>query len=79
MQCVSMIRLEYNDWAEQFGFWQTLAFSRPSVESLIRKSFASSRPPPKVVQDAPSEVLCSADVEAYKRDSSVVAIAVLES
>ena len=66
---VSMIHLECNEWAELFRFWQTLAFSSPSVESLRRNFFASLRPPPKEVQDALSEVPCFADVEASKRKS----------
>ena len=67
MQGVSMVRFEYNDWAELFRLWQTAAFSRPSVESLRRKFFVSPRPPPKEVQDALSEVLCFADLEASTR------------
>ena len=64
MQRASMVRLEYNDWAELFRLWQTPAFSRPCVESLRRKFFASVRPPPKEVSDALGDVLCFADVEA---------------
>ena len=37
MQRVSMIRLEYNDWAELFRLWRTPTLSRPNVESLRRK------------------------------------------
>ena len=47
-------------------FGKTLAFSRPSVESLRRKFFASLRPPPKEVPDALGDVPCFADVEASK-------------
>ena len=44
MQRVSMIHLEFNEWAELFRFWQTLAFSRPSVESLRRNVLRFSSP-----------------------------------
>ena len=64
MQRVSMIRLEENDWAELFRFWQTPAFSQPSVGSLRRKFFVSLRPPPNEVPDALCKVPCFADVEA---------------
>ena len=37
------------------------------MESLRRKVFDSPRPPPKEVQDALSEVLCFAVVEAFQR------------
>ena len=30
MQCVSMIRLEYNDWAEQFSFGKLLRSRDPA-------------------------------------------------
>ena len=47
MQSVSMIRLEYNDWAELLRLSQTSAFPRPSVETLRRKFFVYPLPPPK--------------------------------
>ena len=37
------------------------------MESLRRKVFDSPRPPPKEGQDALSEVLCFADVDAFQR------------
>ena len=79
MKRFSTIRLEYTEWAEFFGLWQTPAFSGPSVEMLRSKFFVSPRPPPEEVQDAFSQGLFFADVEASKKESSVFAIAVLES
>ena len=66
MQRASMVCLEFNDWAELSRLRQTLAFWRPSVESLRRKFFASQRPPPKEVSDALGDVPCFADVEASR-------------
>ena len=79
MQRVGMVRLEFHDWAELLRLSQTLAFSRPSVESLRRNFFVSPRPPQKEVQDALSEGPCLADVKGVQKESSMVAIAVLES
>ena len=44
MQRVSMIRLEYDDWAELFGLWQTPALPQPSVELFEAQVLRFSAP-----------------------------------
>ena len=79
MQRVSMFRLEFDDWAELFRLWETPAFSRPSVESFEAPVLCSSAPAAdgRARRAERSHLLCRCG--SVQVESSVVAIAVLES